>query len=442
MYETRVILVKKTNSLFGWCQENAQRAKLLKNACLFRMRNLEFSVKKGFQNLNMHQLEVLNELNIHRPKNKSEISMKSHTVNYCWLDKVFKDSGNPDYNNGLPKHSAQRIIKGVVNSFRAYHAALRSYKLNPGKFTGKPNVPHYCENDVTTFEVSNQEAYIKNQRFLKLPKTKLVLDVGEGLTGKLLHVTVCPFYDCYKVSVVCETKQDCVAKGSKDRILGIDPGVNNFLTVSNNCGLVPFIVDGKDMKSRNQWFNKENVRLRSCLEKCQGVYASRRLDVLSRKRANYFRDKFHKISCYISKYCLEHAVGTVVYGLNIGWKQDLNFKKKDKQHFTYLAYSTFFSVLGLHLAKIGVSLVQVEESYTSKASFLDQDFIPVFGYKPDGWRSSGIRRKRGLYIAKDGTKINADVNGASNIIRKFDEDAFANVTDFSYLTRTVEKVQM
>lgn len=442
MYKSRVVWVKPKDDLYSWCDENAKRAKLLRNAVLFRLRNIDFMVRKGFQNLNQHQIEIRDELNTYKPSNVPDLSLGSHYVSYKWLNKMFKESCNSDYRSGLPMHAVQRVIKQARDDFDNYHKALNAYYKDPDKFTGKPNMPNYVTSDIAMFSVSNQEAHVKNERFLKLPKTKLLLDIGEGISGKLLNVKIVPCYDCYKICVTFETISKAKQSLDVKRCLGIDPGVNNFLTVINNVGLAPFIVDGKAMKSRNVWFNKEVARLSSCLKVCQDREESRRLNVLWRKRSNYFRDKCHKIACHLVRYCMEHNIGTIVYGLNTSWKQNVKLGHKTNQDFCYLPHARFFEILKDHCLNVGIEVIRTEESYTSKASFLDHDFIPSISSKPDGWKPSGKRVKRGLYKSQKGMLINADVNGACNILLKYDKKAFSDIIDFSYLVRTVEKVHV
>lgn len=439
MFATRVIIVKPNDSLYSYFQENAKLAKLLWNACLYRLRNVEFAVNKGFQNLNPQQIEVIDELNTYRPVNKKALSMRNKIVNYVWLDRVLKLTKNSDYNSGLSKHAVQRIIKTAVKSIKSYHEALKEYYKDPSKFLGKPQLPYYCQSDMKTYEFSNQVTYIMD-RYLKLPGTKLKLDIGEDLKGKYLHTTIRPYYDCFKVCVVCDVEYVRDTKYDQSRIIGLDPGVNNFLAVSNNCGLTPFIINGRVIKSKNRYYRDEISRLQSCLEKCQGEDSSKRIRKLWKKRDCYFRDKWHQISCYLVKYCRENNIGVIVYGKNQLWKQKCNMGHKNNHEFGLIPHARFFEILKDHCYKEGIEVIETEESYTSKASFLDNDFIPVFGQPLCNWKPSGRRPKRGFYKSSNGTMINADINGASNIIRKAIEIAFDNVNDFSYLLETVEKV--
>ena len=438
MYQTRVILVKPKDPLFDYLHQSACKAKLLRNACLFRLRNVEFMVKKGFQNLNAQQLEVLGELNTYRQFGKPVLSMCNHSVNYNWLDYAFKTSKNADYYSGLSLHAVQHIIKTVVRDFKSYKRSLQEYAKDPSKFTGEPKMPYYVKKrDVTTFELSNQVSRIKDG-CLTFPKTNLVLSVGEGLNGKFIHAVIKPYHDCFQVCVVCEVENAMVSLDG-DRILGLDPGINNFLAVSNNCGLTPFIVNGKVMKSKNHYYFKEISRLQSCLKVCQGDVKSKKLDQLYRKRDCYFRDKFHKIACYRVDYCLKYSIGKIVYGRNKQWKQNMNLGHKTNQAFQFIPHYNFFSCLKEHCMKVGIVALEIEESYTSKASFLDDDFIPSYGASKL-CSFSGLRVHRGLYRSKNGIEINADINGASNIIKKAVDTAFDTVADLSYLHKTVCKV--
>ncbi|MFB8790990.1 MAG: transposase [Potamolinea sp.] len=198
------------------------------------------------------------------------------------------------------------------------------------------------------------------------------------------------------------------------KCLGIDHGLNNWLTGVSNVG-TSFIIDGKHLKSVNQWYNKSVARLMD--GKANGFW-SNRLANLTEKRNRQMRDAVNKVARLVVKHCLENKIGTVVFGWNKGQKDRSNMGKKNNQKFVQIPTARLKDRIQQLCEFYGIRFVETEESYTSKASFLDADSIPVYGEKPAGWKPTGKRVKRGLYRADNGFEVNADCNGAANILSK------------------------
>jgi putative transposase len=145
----------------------------------------------------------------------------------------------------------------------------------------------------------------------------------------------------------------------------------------------------------------------------------RHIKVIAEKRNRQIRDKLHKIARFIVNTCLEQDIGTVIVGKNQLWKQNINIGKKNNQQFVQLPHALFIDILTYKLREIGIDIITQEESYTSKSSFVDNDYLPVYSSEnKEKHVFSGKRYKRGLYRTKDGLIIHADCNGAANIARK------------------------
>jgi putative transposase len=198
------------------------------------------------------------------------------------------------------------------------------------------------------------------------------------------------------------------------KVLGIDHGLNNWLTCVSNIG-TSFIVDGLHLKSINQWYNKSVAKIKE--NKPQGFW-SNRLAAITEKRNRQMRDATNKAARIVINHCSDHKIGTVVFGWNVEQKDSINLGSKTNQKFVQIPTAKLKNRIAQLCEQYGIKFVETEESYTSKTSFLDNDFLPTFGAKPEGWKESGKRISRGLYRSQDGTKINADCNGAVNIIRK------------------------
>lgn len=200
----------------------------------------------------------------------------------------------------------------------------------------------------------------------------------------------------------------------KTKVLGIDHGLDNWLTCVSNIG-TSFIVDGLHLKSINQWYNKSVANIKE--GKPQGFW-SNRLATITEKRNRTMRDAVNKAARTVINYCLDNRIGTVVFGWNEGQKDGSNIGKKNNQKFVQIPTAKLKDRIAQLCEKHGIDFVETEESYTSKTSYLDNDFLPKYGEKPVGWKASGRRLTRGIYQSLNGIKINADCNGASNILRK------------------------
>jgi IS605 OrfB family transposase len=198
------------------------------------------------------------------------------------------------------------------------------------------------------------------------------------------------------------------------KALMIDHGMNNWLTCVSNVG-TSFILDGLHLKSINQGYNKRVAFLMS--EKANG-YWSKRLERLTENRNRTMRDAINKAARKVINHCLVNNLGTVIFGWNVGMKNGLNLGAKTNQNFVQIPTGRLKIRIAQLCEQYGIRFVETEESYTSKASFVDLDVLPTFGEKPEGWQPSGKRIKRGLYRTALGWLINADCNGSANIGRK------------------------
>ncbi|MBW4480627.1 MAG: transposase [Tolypothrix brevis GSE-NOS-MK-07-07A] len=200
----------------------------------------------------------------------------------------------------------------------------------------------------------------------------------------------------------------------KSKVLGIDHGMNNWLTCVSNVG-TSFIIDGLKLKSQNQGYNKRVAKLMS--DRPNGFWTER-LERLTEKRNRQLRHAVNKAARIVINHCIENKIGTLIFGWNTGQKSGANMGNKTNQKFVQIPTAKLKDRIE-QLCKInGIVFVETEESYTSKASFLDGDSLPVYGEKPEGWKSSGKRVKRGLFRSGMNVYINADCNGAANVIRK------------------------
>lgn len=351
-------------------------------------------------------------------------------LTYETLQKRFQGEGQPDY-RALPAKVSQWTMKMVFQNFKAFFAASASYKKHPEKFQGRPRIPKYLDRE--------KGRYLLTYTIQAISKTEALKGIIH-LSGTDVRVRTRVAYGCiqqvrvvnrtgyYVIEVVYNTTNALPIREDNGRYAAIDLGIDNFATVTTNIrGYRPWIIDGKELKSINRYFNKEVAKAKSILEKRNGTKSSSKTRRLMRRRSNIISDFMHKASRRVVNQLVSDGVNTLIIGKNDGWKQDTNIGRVNNQNFVSIPHEKFIGMLTYKCAMAGISVIMQEEGYTSKASFLDMDPIPIHG--EDGAKDavfSGYRKHRGLYVRKNGKgNINADVNGSYNILRKCKPEAFA-----------------
>lgn len=220
---------------------------------------------------------------------------------------------------------------------------------------------------------------------------------------------------------------DCIQRELNiQNALAIDFGVDNFITAVSNTGQT-FIIDGRKLKSINQWYNKENAHLQSIKDKQHlGKKITKRQLIITNNHNNKVNDYISKTACKVIDYCINNDIGTLVVGYNKDFQRNSKLGKQNNQNFVSIPYGRLRNKLKYLCELNGIRYIEQEESYTSKASFWDKDYIPVYG-DTGVYVFSGQRIYRGLYKTASGKLLNADINGALNIMRK------SNVVDLDIL---------
>ncbi|MFE1627018.1 RNA-guided endonuclease InsQ/TnpB family protein [Brevibacillus reuszeri] len=458
-YQTYQIWIKPGHRLFPYFQGLCGQAKNLYNTTNFFIRQAytAFTQDKELQPLQQEVLDTfhywidrMNEAKLlaYEKKVAKELlkpaderkrvkptlfslpKKESPMVSYFFLDALFKAMGQENYRS-LPTQSSQNIMKGVFHNWKSFFASRKAYQENPTAFTGKPRIPKYSRTLQKEVIFTNQDCAIKEGKYLKLPFTKHRLNIGKiGSTkGNLLQVRVIPSYGRYVVECIfsCECHPQ---EHPLDRVMAIDLGIDNLATIVMNTGKTPTLVKGKAVKSINQYYNKQKAYylgiLRQGKQPNEGQKTSHRLERLHHKRFLKIKDFFHKASHHIVQLALQEKIGTIVIGHNTHWKSESNMGKRSNQSFCHIPHTLLIQMIAYKAKHLGIETIVREESYTSKASFLDGDEAPTYGEKGTKKSFSGKRIHRGMYRSAKGTLINADVNGAYNILRKEVPNAFAN----------------
>ncbi|KYD34735.1 hypothetical protein B4114_3031 [Geobacillus stearothermophilus] len=345
---------------------------------------------------------------------RQEFINNNEWIRYNSLDKMLK---HEQVYKELPAQTSQQILRLLDKNWKSFFKAIKDWIKNKEKYLGKPKLPKYKKKNGRNVVIfTNQQCKIKDG-YIKFPKTdlKLKTKVIEGLQ----QVRIVPKGSIYVIEVVYKKEIPNMIRES-NRVVGIDLGLDNFVTMVNNIGETPIVINGKGIKSINQYYNKQKAYFQSILKKQNGLDWSKRLEKLTLKRNNKIKDFMHKASRHVVDWCVKHNIDTIVIGKNDNWKQEVDLGKRLNQAFVQIPYDMFIHQLRYKAEEQGVRVIVTEESYTSKCSFLDMEEIK----KQKQYK--GKRIKRGLFQSEKGILINADVNGAYNIIRKVFPKAFAD----------------
>ncbi|NEP83303.1 MAG: IS200/IS605 family element transposase accessory protein TnpB [Okeania sp. SIO3B3] len=331
-----------------------------------------------------------------------------------------------DY-KAMPSKVSCQIIRLVDRCWSSFFASIKDYSKKPHKYLGKPNLPRY-KDKLKGRCVTIYPAQAISKRALKkglLEPSGTQISIPTKIKGKINEIRLVPRNGYYIFEAVYEVESGKPL--NNNRVAAIDLGLSNLATVSSNVKkFKPFIVNGKPLKSINQFYNKKKGELQSQLQKQAGERLnSNKIKKLTAKRHFKMETYLHQASRIIINNLRENQIGTLVIGNNQKWKQEVNLGKTNNQNFVQIPHHKFIEKLTYKAELVGITVIINEESYTSKASFLDLDNIPNYsqGVKH---KFSGKRIKRGLYQSKNGLLINADLNGSYNILRKAVPNAYAD----------------
>jgi putative transposase len=348
---------------------------------------------------------------------------EGRSLSYNQLDKLMQSH---EAYKALPAKVAQWVLKGLVNNWKSFKEARESYQYDPSKFTGRPRLPKYKhKQEGRNLLIYTIQAISKRglKRGLIHP-SMLPMEVKTKHAESIDQVRIVPRKGFYVVEVIYEqaVKQ---APVNPAYYAGIDIGLTNLVALaSNKPGFQPVVVNGRPVKSTNQFYNKRKAALQ---HKLGHTGTTARMERMTTKRNRRIDHYLHTASRSIIDLLVEEGIGVLVIGKNDGWKQEIEMGKRTNQNFVQIPHARFIAMLTYKAELVGITVLITEESYTSKASFLDRDPLPV---RKPGDKSkhtfSGKRVERGRYRAANGRYINADLNGAYNIIRKVAPDAFGS----------------
>ena len=369
-------IVKPNNPLFSECDNLSFLAKNLYNSTLYYQRQSLF--ESDFQN-------------------------------YYAVNREFTHTNQLDY-RALPAKVSKMIQKLVDKNFKSYFALVK--KKNTEGYSPKVKPPKYLDKTEGRCIVPypKDALSLKVDGYVKLSKTSIMVKTSvpkESIQG----ARIVPKGNHYVIEILYKVVSKPLRSEFPNRVAFIDSGLNNLMTVTSNC-FNPILINGRPLKAINQLANKEIAKLKSKLS-VQGLYTSPLLQSVYSKRARRITDMLHKITTQLVNHLDSHNIDTVIFGHNVGQKQDINLGKVTNQNFVQIPFTQLIAQLRYKCQLKGIKFILTEESHTSKCSFLDNESVEHHEtYK-------GKRVKRGLFKTSEGILINADVNGSLNIGRKY-----------------------
>jgi putative transposase len=330
----------------------------------------------------------------------------------------------------LPAKVSQQILLLLDKNWISFKEAKKAYEEDPSKFTGRPRLPKYKhKTEGRNILVYTIQAVSKKglKRGLIQP-SMLPIEVQTKHTA-IHQVRIVPRNGHYVVEVIY-SKKPVQAQVDPSFCVAIDLGVTNLAAITaNRAGWMPRLVNGRPIKSVNQWYNKRMKELKLCLPKESRERVTKQMKQITNHRNRQINHYLHAASKRMIDFLVQEGVGTIIVGKNPLWKQETGMGRRNNQNFVQIPHARFIDMLRYKAELVGIQVEVREESYTSKASFVDLDPIPT--YKPNDeeehiFSGKRIGRRNRLYRTKDGRKICADVNGSYNILRKSKPDAFAH----------------
>lgn len=379
--------IHKKHKLYSICDELCFNSKNLYNASLYEFR-------------------------------QSYIDKTRKELTWFEINKLFVKKEQVDYKR-LPSKVANAVLKKLGNNITSFKGLVKAKK--EGTIKNKVRLPKYLHKTQGRFVVEFNNQTIDKKRdkdgYLIVCSKSLKLTIPTQ-REEVKQIRIVPKLNHYVIEVIYEVKEEELRTGV---VVGaIDLGLNNIATVVTNDKKEPLIVSGRKLKSINQYYNKNIAERKSKLP--EDIYTSKNIEKLWTKRGNKIDYETHKISKYIVDFIDKREVSKLIIGNNGGWKQGINLGKKNNQNFVYIPYKKIIDQIIYKCQMKGIEVIVREESYTSKASFLDYDYIPTINEDDKVKDFSGKRIKRGLYRTNKGKRINADVNGAYNIMAKEDSN--------------------
>jgi putative transposase len=319
----------------------------------------------------------------------------------------------------LKSQPSQCTLQALDKSWKSFFKAVKDWKKNPHKYNRMPKPPKYLNKKGRfPWYIKNNTCHIDGEKLIFQVKRLQGYEWETKAKGRLICVRFIPRGCVYVMEVVTQIEIPDFEERESQRIASVDLGISNLVTLTNNIGLQPIIINGNGVKSINQFYNKNLAKAKSEARIRNGQYISNRIKILDYKRNDRIKNYMHCTSRYIVNYCIANNIDTLVCGYNLRWKKSSGLGRMFNQSFVEIPYGILTRQLEYKCQEVGIKLVMTEESYTSGTSFLDGEMPCKENY------DKSRRKKRGLFQAGN-QLINADVNGSLQIMRKEFPNAFS-----------------
>ena len=347
----------------------------------------------------------------------------AHWIQYNELFQLCKES---DCYKCIGSNVGQATLRKLDKNWKSFFAAIKDYSKNPSKYLGRPKLPKYLPKEDGRFELGLDNIKFKivdGYIYFSWTPLKIMNNIFRTKIpkdSKLVQLRFVPKGNEYIMEVVYQIEVPETKDIESQSIAAIDLGVDNLMTITTNCGVNPIIINGKPLKSINQYYNKKISEMRSALKLRNDSDWSNEMQRFTTKRNNQVNDYIQKSTKMVVDFCKNNNIDTLVCGYNSGWKQETDMGKRINQKFVSIPYLSIVQRLEYKCENEGIKFIKTNESYTSGTSFLDGEEPIEKNYNKDR------RIHRGLFQSEKGEYINADVNGSYQIMKKVFPKAFAN----------------
>ena len=347
-------------------------------------------------------------------------------LRYQELDKILRhDVDYPDYRNMPAAQSAQQTLQLLDGNWKSFFNSIKDWSKNKDKYLGRPKLPKYKPKDgKMVFIITNQQVkriddllhFPKSFRGFTMKPRCIRLDNFK----KFNQIRIVPNNQVFCVEIVYSISVEDILLPDNGRYMSIDLGLDNLATIVTNTGSKPVIVNGKGLKSNNQYYNKKKAHYQKVAKQMNNESYTNRLYRLTQKRNFKIEDSLHKISKFIVTSAFSNDIHTIVIGNNKEWKQSISLGKRVNQSFVNIPHQKLIEKIIYKARNVGIDVILTEESYTSGTSFLDKESPMKEFY------DKKRRKHRGLFVSNQGISINADVNAAYQIMKKVFPNVFAD----------------
>lgn len=436
-------IINSNHELYNLIDDYSFKSKNLYNYANFLIRQtfvITYNLKKE-KEISQEQQDFLKMINakVDDFNNKKQETLKKKKANGKGLNKIFKPleyfdaqrnylgydfleflCSSEDPYKQMMSQVSQQTLKVLDKNWKSFFEAVRDWGKAKNKYTGLPKPPKYKHKTKGRFNIyfTNQNCKLVDG-FVKFPICFNQFLLKTKVKDALQQVRIKPYGEHYVIEVVYK-KEIQEPKEDNNKYLSIDIGLDNLATIVSNTGIQPVIINGKGLKSINKYYNKQKSHYQEVAKRMNDRYSTNRLGKITHKRNNMIDDLMHKASKKVIDIALENNISVIIIGNNKDWKRESSMSKKVNQSFAGIPHQRFIKMVQYKAENVGIRVQLIEESYTSGTSFLDGEMPIKNNY------NKSRRVHRGLFVSNKNIKINADVNGAYQIMKKVFPNAYAD----------------